>query len=176
MNNYNFSTINDKDFEILVLDLLNEEFGLNLQDFKVGKDKGIDLRFSTSENNNSIVVQAKHYLKSSVKTLLRKLEKEELPKVLYLKPDRYIIATSQELSAKEKDYIKNLFTPYIKTSNDVFSSQDFNRLLRKHKNIEKKHFKLWFSSSHIISNILNNAIEGRTKSYLERIKLKIPLL
>lgn len=175
MNNYNFSTINDKDFEILVLDLLNEEFNLNLQDFKVGKDKGIDLRFSTSDNNNSIVVQAKHYLKSSVKTLLRKLEKEELPKVLYLKPDRYIIATSQELSAKEKDYIKNLFTPYIKTSNDVFSSQDFNKLLRKHKNIEKKHFKLWFSSSHIISNILNNAIEGRTKSYLERIKLKIPL-
>ncbi|HLO56796.1 MAG TPA: hypothetical protein VK169_21045 [Saprospiraceae bacterium] len=175
MNNYNFSTINDKDFEVLALDLLNEEYNLDLQDFKTGRDKGIDLRFSTIKNDNAIVVQAKHYLKSNFKTLCRNLQKEELDKVVALNPDRYIIVTSQDLSPQNKDEIKSIFHPFIKTSNDIFSSQDLNKLLRKHKEIEKKHFKLWFSSTEIISNILNNAIEGRTRSYLERIKLKIPL-
>lgn len=175
MNNYNFSTINDKDFEVLVLDLLNQEYDIDLQDFKSGKDKGIDLRYSTVENNNAIVVQAKHYLKSNFKTLCRHLLKEELKKVQYLQPDRYLLATSQELSPQNKDELRKIFHPFIKTSNDIFGSQDLNKLLRKHKEIEKKHFKLWFSSTEIISNILNNAIEGRTKSYLERIGFKIPL-
>jgi KaiC/GvpD/RAD55 family RecA-like ATPase/transposase-like protein len=175
MNTYTFSTINDKDFEILALDLLNEEFKLNLQDFKVGRDAGIDLRYSTTTNKNSIVVQAKHYLKTDFKSLIRILKKDELPKVKLLKPDRYLIVTSLELSAKEKNEIKDVFTPYISTENDVFGNQDLNRLLRKHKDIEKRHFKLWFSSTEVISNILNNAVEGRTKNYLKRIKDKIPL-
>ena len=174
MNNYSFATINDKDFEVLALDLLNTEYSLNLQDFKTGKDGGVDLRYSTISNNNSIVVQAKHYLKTDLNKLIRILKKEELDKVIKLKPDRYIFVTSLELSSKNKDDIKNIFSPYILTSNDVLGNQDLNKLLRKHKDIEKKHFKLWFSSTEIISTILNNAIEGRTKSYLERVRNKIP--
>ena len=175
MNNYNFSTLNDKDFEILSLDLLNAEYKLNLQDFKTGKDGGIDLRFSKPKNKNSIVVQAKHYLKSSFSILKYKLKNEELPKVKKLKPDRYLIVTSMQLSAKEKDSIKEIFEPYIISANDIFGNEDLNKLLRKHKKVEKSHFKLWFSSTEVLNNILNNAIEGRTRSYIERIKSKIPL-
>lgn len=175
MNTYTFSTINDKDFEVLVLDLLNFEYDLGLQDFKVGKDGGVDLRYSTLKNDNSIIVQAKHYLKTDYKKLIYNLKKEELDKVKKLNPDRYIVATSLELSKDNKDEIKSIFSPYILTANDVYGRNDLNRLLRKHKEVEKKHFKLWFSSTEIISNILNNAIEGRTKSYLERIKYKVPL-
>lgn len=174
MNTYSFSTINDKEFEVLVLDLLNEEYSLDLQNFKAGKDGGIDLRYSTGKNKNSIVVQAKHYLKTDFKSLVRILKKDELKKVLLLKPERYILATSLELSSKNKDDIKEIFSPYILSSNDIFGNEDINKLLRKHKEIEKKHFKLWFSSVEIISTILNNAIEGRTRSYLEKIKSKIP--
>ena len=54
MSNYTFSTINDKEFESLVLDILNTEYKLNLQEFKVGKDGGIDLRYSSKKNKNSI--------------------------------------------------------------------------------------------------------------------------
>lgn len=175
MNNYTFSTINDKDFEILTLDLLNEEYNLELQDFKVGKDGGVDLRYSSVKNSNSIVVQAKHYLKTDYKKLISNLKREEFIKVQKLKPDRYIISTSLSLSKSNKDEIKDIFHPYILSANDVFGNEDLNRLLRKYKEIEKKHFKLWFSSTEIISNILNNAIEGRTRNYLERIKSKIPL-
>ena len=64
MANYNFSTLNDKDLEELALDLLNAQLKLDLQSFKVGIDGGVDLRHSTPKNDNSIVVQVKHYLKS----------------------------------------------------------------------------------------------------------------
>ncbi|SFU59575.1 RecA-superfamily ATPase, KaiC/GvpD/RAD55 family [Pustulibacterium marinum] len=175
MNNYSFNTLNDKDFEILSLDLLNAEYNLNLQDFKTGKDGGIDLRFSSPNNKNSIVVQVKHYLKSSFSILKYKLENEELPKVRKLNPDRYFCVTSLQLSAKEKDIIVEIFKPYIISANDVLGNEDMNKLLRKHKKIEKSHFKLWFSSTEVLGSILNSAIEGRTRSYLERIKYKIPL-
>lgn len=175
MSNYDFSTLNDKDFEELVLDLLNAQFKLDLQSFKVGKDKGVDLRYSSSVNNNSIVVQAKHYFKSGFSQLKSSIQQKEVQNAGNLKPDRYIFVTSMELSNPQKDEIKKLFEPYIKDSNDVIGRHDLNKYLRKYKEIEKNHFKLWFSSTEIIANILNNAIEGRTKSYLSSIKSKVPL-
>ncbi|NCB70101.1 MAG: hypothetical protein EOM47_14825 [Bacteroidia bacterium] len=62
MANYDFSTLNDKDLEILVCDLFTREFSVNFQSFKAGKDKGIDLRYSTNNSENEIIVQVKHYL------------------------------------------------------------------------------------------------------------------
>ncbi|OAB28782.1 Restriction endonuclease [Flavobacterium fryxellicola] len=173
--NYDFSTLNDKDFEELIVDLLNAHFKLDLQSFKIGKDKGVDLRYSSIKNNNSIVVQAKHYFKSGYSQLKSSIKSTEVQNAKNLKPERYIFVTSMELSNTQKDEIKHLFKPYIQTSNDVVGREDLNRYLRGNKQIVKNHFKLWFSSTEIISNILNNAIEGRTKSYLSSVKSKVPL-
>lgn len=172
---YDFSTLNDKDLEELALDLLNAELQLGLQSFKVGRDGGIDLRCSTPENNNEIVVQVKHYLKSGEAKLIKAFKELELPKVLKLKPKRYIIVTSIGLSNSQKDDLKTTFEPFIQTSNDIFGKDNLNALLRKHKDVEKRHFKLWFSSSEVLIEILNNAIEGRSRSYLQQIRNKIPL-
>jgi len=46
--------------------------------------------------------------------------------------------------------------------------------LGEFKEIEKQHFKLWFSSINVFNSVINNAIEGRTKYMLQQIKLKIP--
>ncbi|WP_282629673.1 nSTAND3 domain-containing NTPase [Empedobacter sedimenti] len=173
MNNYNFSTLNDKEFEQITKDLLNAKFGINLQDFKVGKDQGIDLRFSSPTNDNSIVVQVKHFLKSGYSQLKNKLKNEELDKVKILNPDRYIIVTSLPLAAKQKDEIKEIFGPYILSSNDVFGQEDLNGFLNEFPQIEKNYYKLWFSSLNILSNLLNNAIEGRSRYLLESIQKKI---
>lgn len=172
---YDFSTLNDKDLEELALDLLNAELKLGLQSFKVGRDGGVDLRCSTPENNNEIIVQVKHYLKSGEAKLIKAFKEIELPKVLRLKPKRYIIVASIGLSSSQKDDLKNAFEPYIQTSNDIFGKDNLNSLLRKHKDVEKRHFKLWFSSSEVLIEILNNAIEGRSRSYLQQIRNKIPL-
>jgi hypothetical protein len=173
--NYDFSTLNDKDLEELALDLLNIELNLKLQSFKVGKDGGVDLRYSSPENNNEIVVQVKHYLKSGETKLIKEFKEKELPKVQRFKPKRYIIVTSIGLSSFQKDDLKGAFEPFIQSSNDIFAKDDLNALLRKHKEVEKKHFKLWFSSVDILNGIFNNAIEGRSKSYLQQIRMKVPL-
>lgn len=175
MSNYTFSTINDKEFELLVLDLLNAKLNLNLQAFKVGPDQGVDLRYSSAENNNQIVVQAKHYIGSGYPKLKKTFLKEELEKLKALNPHRYIIATSLPLSAKQKDELKELLAPYILSSNDVIGQNDLNTYLREFPEVEKKQFKLWFSSVSMLNAILNNAIEGRTRAYLERLKSKIGL-
>jgi DNA polymerase III delta prime subunit len=174
MSNYNFSTLNDKEFEQIVKDLLNARFNLGLQNFKVGKDKGIDLRFSSSGNNNSIVVQAKHYIGSDFAQLKHSLLTKELEKVKELMPDRYIVVTSLPLSAAQKDELKKSLSPFVLTSNDIIGQDDLNGYLADSKEIEKNYFKLWFSSINVFNAVINNAIEGRTKYLLERIRTNIP--
>lgn len=174
MNNYDFSTLNDKEFEQIAKDLLNAKHNLGLQDFKIGKDKGVDLRFSTSKNNNSVVAQVKHYVGSGYPQLKHTLIFIELEKIKKLRPDRYIVVTSLPLSAIQKDEIKEALDPYILNSNDIFGQEDLNGILTEFKEIEKNYFKLWFSSITVLTAVINNAIEGRTKYMLERIKEKIP--
>jgi DNA polymerase III delta prime subunit len=174
MNNYNFSTLNDKEFEQIVKDLLNAKYNLELQDFKVGKDKGVDLRYSIPSNNNSIVVQVKHYLNSGYSQLKSTLISTELKKVKDLKPNRYIVATSLPLSVIQKDDLKHKLSPFVLTSNDIIGQEDLNSYLSEFKEIEKKYFKLWFSSINVFNAILHNAVEGRSKYLLQRIREKIP--
>mgnify|MGYP007088325470 CR=1 FL=1 len=59
---------------------LNEE----LRTFSRGKDKGIDIR----NNDHSIIIQVKHYYKSTFATLISELTKE-IEKVEQLKPNQY---------------------------------------------------------------------------------------
>ncbi len=173
MNDYDFSTLNDKEFESLVKDLLNAEFELELQDFKKGKDKGVDLRYSTSENDNSLVIQVKQYIKSKYSNLKSDINKE-LPKVKELNPNRYIVVTSLELAAYEKDELKKELHPFVLSSQDIIARNELNDYLSKNQEIEKKYFKLWFSSINIFNSILNNAVEGRTRYLIEKIQRKLP--
>ena len=173
MNDYNFSTLNDKEFELLTLDILNKAFELNLHSFKDGKDKGRDLRYATSGNDNEVVVQVKHYIRSEFAQLKFTLKHNELPKVLKLRPARYIVVTSLPLSAEQTDEIKMLMAPFVISSQDVIHQSTLNDILRNHPEIEENHFKLWFSSTTVLKSILNNAVAGRTKAYIEKIQSKI---
>ena len=170
---YDFSTLNDKEFELLALDLLNIKFKLKLQAFKGGRDEGIDLRFSTNKKDNELVVQAKHYAGSEFAQLKHTLKGKELKKIFALNPNRYIVVTSLPLKATEKDEIREILKPYILNSNDVIGKEDLNTYLREFPAVEKNHFKLWFSSINILNSILNNAIEGRTRFHLNSVKSKI---
>lgn len=173
MNNYDFSTLNDKEFEEITKDLLNSEFKIGLKSFASGKDKGIDLRKSSISNRNDIVVQTKHYLNSKYSNLKSILINEEFDKVIKLNPSRYIFVTSQKLSAIQRDEIRNIFDPFILSDDDIFSQSDLNDLLSKHHNIEKKYYKLWLCSTNILTTIFNNAVESRTKYFLQNLTKKM---
>lgn len=106
MANYNLEVLNDKEFEELCKDILENELGILFQIFKWGRDKGIDLRYAQS-NENQIIVQAKHMMKSkySVLKMVLKKEKSSIEK-LPVKAQRYILMTTLNLSVGQTDEIE----------------------------------------------------------------------
>ena len=156
-------------------DILNYQFSLDLQDFKAGTDGGIDLRCSSELNGNSIIVQAKHYQKSGYNSLFKTLVNVELPKVIALKPDRYMIATSVEMSPQQKDKIFQHFKPFLNSTNDIFGKEDLNKYLETFPEIETKWYKLWLSSVNVLNTILYNAVLGRSSFAENKIRSAIQL-
>lgn len=175
MSKYDFSTLNDQDFEDIVCDLLTAEHGITYQSFKPGRDKGIDLRYSTKDNENHTVVQVKHYLNSGVSALKSTLKNKEFRKAQNLKVEKYIVVTSIGLSPSNKHDIKSYFEPYIQSTNDIYGKNELNTLLGKHKHVEKQHFKLWFTNTRVIERIINQGIHGRSDFSAEKISAQIGL-
>lgn len=166
MNEYTFEQLNDKEFERLAIDLLSIKFDTLIQRYKDGIDGGIDGKFYADENE-TVIIQVKHYFKSGFSQLLNKLKKEEKPKVIKLNPKRYIVVTSVPLSPEYKNKIKDALEPYIINDSEIFGNAEINDLLSKNSVIEKKYYKLWISSTTVLQSILSNAINGRSKSRLE---------
>lgn len=97
MTDYDFKTLDDKEFEILCADLLGDALGRRFERFKRGRDGGIDGRYFAS-NGKEVVLQCKHFANTPIEQLIRKLANEELPKLQRLSPERYIVAVSNKLS------------------------------------------------------------------------------
>ncbi|NVJ64604.1 MAG: restriction endonuclease [Flavobacteriaceae bacterium] len=170
MSNYTFESLNDKEFEILVNDLLARLLSERIERFKPGKDEGVDGRYFTSDGE--VIVQSKHWLNTGIQKLLKECRTKELQKVQKLNPSRYLLATSIPLSRKNKTEIKKIFHPFIKSEADIFGQEDLNDLLNQNQNIERKHYKLWISSTNVIQSILSSGIIGRSGFSLEEIKSK----
>jgi len=175
MTNYNFSTLNDKDLEELARDLLSKKLKIDFQSFRRGKDKGIDLRYSTTTDENEIIVQVKHFVGSKFSNLISTLKNSEYEKIKELNPKRYIIVTSLPLNPNEKEIIKNTLDPFILSTNDIYSKESLNSLLGEYEDIEVKYYKLWLSSTTVLTRILKNGIKGRSEFARTRIENKIKI-
>lgn len=168
MNSYDFSRLNDKDFEDLVIDLINAEMPtVNIERFMPGRDSGMDGRFYMGSNN--IVIQSKHYVKSSYSSLITNLKKEA-PKVVALNPSRYILAVCQGLTSTRKNEIISIFGSQYLRSDDILSIDDITHKISQNKSIERKYYKLWLNSTSILLSLLHNDVIGRSNHILEQIK------
>ncbi|EPR7548649.1 restriction endonuclease [Vibrio fluvialis] len=168
MVDYDFSTINDKEFESLVNDLASRELKLQVDSYKEGRDQGIDGR-AIDQNGSTIIIQSKHWAKSGYSQLLRQLKETEVLKVNKLKPDRYIIATSIPLSHIQKENIKKVLYPHILDIQDVWGRERINTLLSKFPDIEINYYNLWINSTNVIRTILSNATYTRSRYKLDEI-------
>jgi hypothetical protein len=166
---YDFTTLSPIDFEILVRDLLQREFGFTLESFKPGKDWGIDLRRFTAPGN-TLIVQCKQYAASGLEALLRDLERHEVPKVKKLKPKRYVLATSVPLSPSNKQTICDIFKPYCGSPGDVYGRDDLNNLLGQHGDIERQHLKLWITSTSVLESIIHSQLINTSREELGKIQ------
>lgn len=181
MAEFDFSTLNSSDFEVFVWDLLNANertvgTPVVYRTYKEGRDRGIDLLYSTEANDYDIVGQVKHYYRSGIAALLSHLEKSEAPKVKKLNPNRYIVATSLELSAENTQEIRNIFKPYIKNLTDVHDKNSLNELLGRFPEVVRSHYKLWFSGTEVLRTLLQYEVEGRSNEFQENeLKKRIRL-
>ncbi|WP_448166854.1 nSTAND3 domain-containing NTPase [Burkholderia ambifaria] len=163
---YDFHQLSPHDLELLARDLLQAEWGVSIEDFKPGKDRGIDLRCAGAAT--STIVQVKHYVRTGLAGLLRDLKKEAA-KVRRLKPGRYVLVASVPLSAQNKDEIVAIIgAQYLKVE-DVFGQEALNNLLGKHPDVEKQHFKLWLASKAVLDKVLHNAEVTRSQFKAQRV-------
>lgn len=168
MSDYDFKTLNDKEFEILCADLIGEVEGTRIERFKTGRDGGVDGRFFASKDKE-VILQCKHWSNTPLKQLLRALESNEKPKLDKLKPHRYLLAVSNPLSRAEKKAIHRALAPHIASESDIYGKEDLNDLLKAKSHIEQRHYKLWLHSSSVLGHIANSAILGRSAFSLEEI-------
>lgn len=166
MPDYNFLNLSPIEFEDLSRDLLQQHFDITFESFTAGKDDGIDLRYSLS-NNKSIIVQCKRY--SDYNSLYNNFKKEVL-NLKDLKPDRYIVMTSVGLTPSRKTEIIDLFSPYIINTSDIFGRDEMNNLLGLYPEVERQHFKLWLSSTNILEKILHSKIHNQSNFEVEKIE------
>lgn len=173
--NYDFSQLDDKEFENFANDLLEKVYETNIDRFKPWKDWWIDWIFYY-EDTQIAIIQTKHYLKTWYKWLISHIKKSEVNKVKKLsedwKLDKYIFVTSLELSLKNKEEIKALFNPYVKSTDDIFWKENLNSILSKNQDIERKYYRLWLSSTNVLQNIINSDIIWRSNFKLQQVREK----
>lgn len=169
MNHYDFNILSWEEFEEFTKDLLTAEMGVTFESFANGPDAGIDLRYSSGKNARDIIVQCKSYKSpSSLIANLRK-EREKIDKMAP-KPQRYILSLSIDLKEDKINEIVRLFAPYLKSSSDILRPKQLNSMLGRHDDVERRHYKLWLSSSNVLKTILNSRVKNYTSLIKEEIE------
>lgn len=171
MPDYDFHTISPVDFEELTRDLLQARDGFVFQSFKVGRDRGIDLRYSRDGENR--IVQCKHYRKSGYAALLRDI-RSEAPKIGRMSPapTRYFLSTSVELSDANKEELAAVLG--LSWTEDIIGSNDLNNLLGIYPGVERAHYKLWLSSVAVLQRVLHSAEATQSDFEFKRIRRNLP--
>ncbi len=168
---YDFHTLSPLDFEELVRDLLQADWGVRLESFGPGRDAGVDIRLLNGPNET--IIQAKHLLGSGYRALVR-AAKEEREKAIALAPARYVLATSVSLTRVRKDEVVRAMPGVPLVPDDIFGQEDLNNLLRRHDRIQLSHFKLWLSSSAVLDRILHSGVYNRTAAEMDIIREMVP--
>ncbi len=145
MSDYDFKTLNDKEFESLCVDLLSGHLDQKFERFKAGKDAGVDGRFF-AKNGKEAILQCKHWANTPINQLITEIKNKEKKKVDKLAPDRYFLAISNPLSRADKKLISDVLAPHVKSESDIFGKEDLNDLVKQHQDVEQRHYKLWLHS------------------------------
>nr|WP_253267930.1 restriction endonuclease [Streptomyces asoensis] len=153
MDSFELGRLTDHDFEVVCRDLFSDALGIPLEIFPRGRDRGVDLRHTGPAGTT--VVQCKHWPSATQKTLIRRLIKDELPKVRALAPDRYIVATTVGLTVDGKEELRSAFSPYVRGTGDLYGVDEIVAELLRRPDLVRRHFRLWLSSTAVLQTVLN---------------------
>jgi Restriction endonuclease len=164
MPDYDFRSLSPVDFEHLSRDVLNADLGLRLQSYPPGRDQGIDLR-QVDADGMVTVVQCKHYVESSWSTFLRAVEKEG-KRGKGLAADRYLFITSRPLTPLQQGKILGKLTDLAIVHDDIWGKDTLNAALGRHREVERRHVKLWISSTEVLDTLLHSGQWQRGEALL----------
>ncbi|MBY0120918.1 restriction endonuclease [Bacillus sp. S/N-304-OC-R1] len=167
---YDLSVLAPDEFELLCKDLYESENNIKLENFKNGRDGGIDLRYTIPRGKKKVIIQCKR--SSDYNNLIKNLKKD-VDKVKKLNPSKYIVMTSAGLSPLNKDEIIKMFSGYIKSTSDIIGGDEIQRQIIKHTDVERRHYKLWIGSTNILQTIVNNNILNRSSFTATQIQQRI---
>jgi len=168
--NYDFHQLSAHDLELLVRDLLQAHWKVTIENFKSGRDWGVDLRYARA--GRSTIVQVKHFLRSGFPKLLKEM-RGEADKARRLNPSRYCVVTSLPLSPANKRAIASTINLKALSTVDIFGAEDLNNLLGLYPNVEGRHYKLWLSSRAVLDRVLNNAAITRSEFKVTQVYEKV---
>ena len=60
--------------------------------------------------------------------------------------------------------------PWIQTPVDVMGKHDISGLLAKHSEVERRHIKLWLTSTEVLDALLNSDIFNRSEDALHQAR------
>ena len=168
METFELSRLTDFDFETVCKDIFEEEFGVRLEVFASGADAGVDLRH-TYKDGTSLVVQCKHWHRTTRAKLIEHVTNVEAPKVARLEPTRYVLATSLTLTKAAKDKLFGALQPYVSSPSDIYGKDEIDALLRKHDHVVRRHLRLWLTSASVLGSLLAKNIVTRSHALASEV-------
>ncbi|WP_328770099.1 ATP-binding protein [Streptomyces sp. NBC_00286] len=169
METFELSRLTDFDFEAVCKDVFEEEFGLRFEIFTSGADGGVDLRH-TYPDGSSLIIQCKHWHRSTRAKLVEHVTKVESVKVAHLNPARYVLATSLTLTRGSKDKLFAALQPYVKSPDDIYGKDEIDALLRKHELVVRRHLRLWLTSASVLNSLLVKNIVTRSQALVRELE------
>ncbi|MEV6038445.1 restriction endonuclease [Nonomuraea sp. NPDC052116] len=169
MDLMDFHKLTDFDFECLCKDLFEAELNVRLEIFAAGSDGGIDLRYM-DRYGEKIIVQCKHWVRSGRAKLVQYMLNNELPKVKKIKPTRYIIASTVEMTKDAKDRLYTSFNPFIISGSDIFGVDELLPLVASHPEVIRKHIRLWLNDVNMLEAAISRNIFWRSMHFADEIQ------
>lgn len=151
--NYDFSVLNDIDFEQMVNKLLIGKTRV-VEQYAEGRDNGID--GLACDIPKGALIQAKHYLKSGFNQLKNKIEKDELPKIQKKRISCYVLATSLNLSQSQAEILRDLIKGAV-SNVVVLGAVSISSLLDNDTATLKSTVKLWATNADLVRAVLKPA-------------------
>ncbi|KIZ54558.1 hypothetical protein UM92_08515, partial [Bacillus safensis] len=161
MSNYDFhALLQPLEFEMLVCDVVSQREKVPFRTFKEGRDQGIDGFYT--DGKTKIIIQVKRYGQQFYKPLMKSL-KQDLQKIRELKPDRYILGVSMELTRQQTKDIVDLFKEFNITEHDILDRVELNTLLSQptYRKVVINQPKLLIPNSNVLEHLLKKYLHSR---------------
>jgi hypothetical protein len=168
MSQRNFNELSPYDFEILVADLLQAEWGGIVETFPSGADEGVDIRLLTGKDGKPKFAQCKHSPGKSWSDISNVVKREASVNATRDLRE-YWFVTSCRLRSKAKDKIVDIFASQELSLERVLGINDLNSRLDNNPDIERRNIKLYLSSVAVLQAVLNNAAYVRQRQYFDAI-------